>query len=83
VNQPIANAFKWLWRLPVKVAILLVRFYQLAISPMLGSHCRFHPTCSAYFIQAVEKYGFVVGTARGLARIARCNPWCEGGHDPP
>ena len=83
MNRLIANTFKWLWRLPAMVAILLVRFYQLAISPMLGSNCRFHPSCSAYFIQAVQKYGFISGTARGLYRILRCNPWVEGGHDPP
>jgi putative membrane protein insertion efficiency factor len=83
VNGPIAKILKWLWQLPGLLAILLVRFYQLAISPMLGSNCRFTPTCSAYFIQSVQKYGFIRGTIRGLYRIARCNPWCDGGHDPP
>jgi len=83
MNSSVANVFKWIWRLPRLLVILLVRFYQLAISPMLGSNCRFHPTCSAYFIEAVNKYGFVRGTARGVVRIARCNPWFEGGHDPP
>lgn len=86
MNEWIANFAKsalWIWRLPGQLMILVVRFYQLAISPMLGSNCRFQPTCSAYFIQAVQKYGFVSGTARDLYRIARCNPWCDCGHDPP
>ncbi len=83
MNQRIANSARWVWRLPGQLVILLVRFYQLAISPLLGSNCRFQPTCSAYFIQAVEKYGFVSGSVRGLYRILRCNPWFEGGHDPP
>ena len=86
MKELIANFAKsalWVWRLPGQLMILVVRFYQLAISPMLGSNCRFQPTCSAYFIQAIQKYGFIAGSARGLYRILRCNPWFDGGHDPP
>ena len=57
--------------------------YQKTLSPLLGRHCRFTPTCSAYFRQSVEKYGAVRGGLRGLARICRCHPWSRGGFDPP
>jgi putative membrane protein insertion efficiency factor len=63
--------------------IQIVRFYKFAISPMLGNHCRFHPTCSQYFILAVRKYGALRGTALGVGRILRCHPFCRGGVDFP
>ncbi len=61
----------------------MVRFYQRAISPLLGSNCRFSPTCSQYTIEAIEKYGVVRGTWKGVKRIARCHPFSHGGYDPP
>lgn len=70
-------------QLPARGLILGVRFYQVFIGPLLGKHCRFTPSCSVYFIEAVEKYGAIRGSWKGLCRIGRCNPWCEGGHDPP
>ena len=73
----------WIYRLPGLAAILLVRVYQKVISPLLGPNCRFTPTCSEYFIQAVQKHGFIIGTAKGLRRISRCHPWNPGGYDPP
>ena len=73
----------WIYRLPRLAAILSVRVYQKVISPLLGPNCRFTPTCSEYFIQAVQKHGFIIGTAKGLCRISRCHPWNPGGHDPP
>ncbi|MBN1912490.1 MAG: membrane protein insertion efficiency factor YidD [Pirellulales bacterium] len=73
----------WLRRLPGRVVIGLIRLYQRWISPMLGPHCRFEPTCSEYFILAVRKYGLVRGSARGVWRILRCHPWSRGGDDPP
>ncbi len=57
--------------------------YQKLISPMIGPHCRYHPTCSEYFIQAVHKYGVLFGTWKGICRILRCHPWHPGGDDPP
>lgn len=69
--------------LPSATAILLVRCYQLLLSPMLGRTCRFHPSCSQYYIAAVTKYGLVAGTWRGIGRILRCHPWNPGGYDPP
>lgn len=77
------NVGRWLWRLPTRAVILTVRFYQLAISPWLGQNCRFIPSCSAYMIEAVEKYGAVRGVLKGLARIGRCHPFHPGGYDPP
>lgn len=68
--------FRWLLVLPV-------RFYQVAIGPLLPKVCRFHPSCSDYFIQAVEKHGAVRGAIKGVRRICRCHPWNRGGYDPP
>jgi len=68
---------------PGRVLIGLVVAYQWLVSPMLGRHCRFEPSCSRYFIEAVRKYGVVRGTCRGIWRICRCNPWHPGGYDPP
>ncbi|MEQ1828418.1 MAG: membrane protein insertion efficiency factor YidD [Pirellula sp.] len=65
------------------VLIGLVRFYQRAISPLLGSNCRFTPTCSQYMIEAVEKYGVIRGGFKGVLRICRCHPFRKGGYDPP
>lgn len=63
--------------------IALVRFYQQAISPMLGKNCRYEPSCSQYFILAVKKYGPIRGGFKGFCRILRCNPFFEGGEDWP
>ena len=68
---------------PSRILIGLVRLYQIFLSPLLGRHCRFHPTCSNYYIQAVQKYGPLQGSLRGLWRICRCNPFHPGGEDPP
>ncbi|MFN9541336.1 MAG: membrane protein insertion efficiency factor YidD, partial [Planctomycetota bacterium] len=72
-----------LWELPRRLLIALVRFYQLAISPLFGPKCRFTPSCSQYFIEAVQKYGAVRGSWRGLRRICRCHPLGGSGFDPP
>jgi uncharacterized protein len=63
--------------------VLPVRFYQLVIGPMLPKVCRFQPSCSDYFIQAVEKYGPMRGSIKGVCRICRCHPWGRSGYDPP
>lgn len=63
--------------------IAMVRFYQRAISPLLGSNCRFSPTCSQYTVDAIEKYGAIRGVLKGVKRIARCHPFSKGGYDPP
>jgi putative membrane protein insertion efficiency factor len=81
--NPIRSALFGLLRLPAAALIALVRVYQWLVSPILGPHCRFEPTCSAYFIEAVRKYGVVRGAWRGILRICRCHPWNPGGYDPP
>ena len=60
-----------------------VRTYQVCIRPILPSVCRFEPSCSEYFIEAVRKYGPFRGAYRGVRRICRCHPWNPGGYDPP
>jgi putative membrane protein insertion efficiency factor len=62
--------------------IWMVRVYQACLSPYLGRHCKHYPTCSHYFIQAVQKHGPFRGTWKGLCRIARCHPFSRGGYDP-
>ena len=69
--------------IPSAILIGGVRFYQRMISPLLGANCRFQPTCSAYFIEAVKKYGAFRGSLKGAWRICRCHPWSAGGFDPP
>jgi putative membrane protein insertion efficiency factor len=64
------------------VLILLIRSYQVAISPLLPPACRYYPSCSAYAIEAVERHGAGRGTWLALRRIARCNPFRPGGFDP-
>jgi uncharacterized protein len=87
MSNPAVNRLRaflaFLVALPGHAVILLVRFYQTWISPMLAPRCRFEPTCSEYFILAVRKYGAIRGTLRGVWRICRCNPWRPGGFDPP
>jgi putative membrane protein insertion efficiency factor len=62
--------------------IALVKGYRLLLSPWLGSACRFTPTCSVYSLEALQQHGAAAGTYLTLARIGRCHPWCQGGHDP-
>ena len=62
--------------------VLLIKFYQWAISPLLGGQCRFTPTCSHYSLEAFQKYGFFKGLWLAVKRIARCNPWGGKGYDP-
>jgi putative membrane protein insertion efficiency factor len=61
---------------------LLVRAYQLVISPVLGPSCRFTPTCSAYAIEALAKHGAIKGSWLSLRRLMRCHPWGGMGFDP-
>lgn len=65
-----------------KAMIAMIRFYQKFISPLFPPVCRFYPTCSTYFIQALEKYGVFKGSLLGIKRILRCNPFNPGGYDP-
>ncbi|MDY3051909.1 MAG: membrane protein insertion efficiency factor YidD [Ndongobacter sp.] len=66
-----------------RLAILLIRFYQFALSPMLGhGKCRYQPTCSQYALEAFHKHRFFTALALTVWRVLRCNPFSKGGHDP-
>jgi putative membrane protein insertion efficiency factor len=65
-----------------RLVILLVRVYQYLISPMLGPHCRFYPTCSHYAVEAIGRHGVGRGGLLALRRLSRCHPWHSGGCDP-
>lgn len=72
------RVLRWLaWPL-----VLLVKLYRLTLSPFVGQHCRFTPTCSQYAIEALETHGAVRGSYLTAHRLCRCHPWCEGGYDP-
>lgn len=60
----------------------LIHFYRWFISPLLGPNCRFHPTCSAYALESIERHGAFGGSWLAARRICRCHPWNEGGYDP-
>ena len=64
------------------VLIALMRFYRYAISPMLERNCRFHPTCSEYAIEALERHGALRGGWMAAKRVGRCHPFNSGGYDP-
>ena len=64
-----------------KILILFIRAYQYLISPLLGAHCRFYPTCSSYAQTAVERYGVIRGSWLAVRRLSRCHPWNAGGVD--
>lgn len=70
---------------PSRVLGMLIRAYQLAISPLLGQNCRFYPTCSNYALQAVAEHGAAKGSLLAARRICKCHPWHPGGVDlvPP
>jgi uncharacterized protein len=68
--------------LPSRLAVVVIRFYQMAISPALPRSCRFTPSCSNYALQAYHKYPILKATYLSAWRILRCNPFCKGGYDP-
>jgi len=77
------NVVHQLKLLPSQLLIAAVRVYQWLLRPIFGNRCRFYPSCSEYFILAVQKYGAVSGSLRGIWRILRCHPFHQGGYDPP
>ena len=66
----------------VRAALAPIRLYQRVISPALPRRCKYHPTCSAYAVEAVQSYGLIRGTVLALWRLLRCNPLSHGGYDP-
>lgn len=65
-----------------KIFLTLIRIYQQMISPWLGAHCRFYPSCSEYGFEVIEKQGFIQGVQRLTARFLKCHPLHPGGWDP-
>lgn len=81
-GRPLGRIADALSRITSALLVFLVRFYQFAISPLLIGNCRFVPTCSQYFIEAVRRHGPIRGTSLGLRRVLRCHPFGKGGIDP-
>jgi putative membrane protein insertion efficiency factor len=73
---------KKITQLPAKFLILLIRIYQVTLSPFIGRNCRYTPTCSNYGIEAIRKYGAIKGGWLTIKRILSCNPWGGSGYDP-
>ena len=65
-----------------KLLIAIIKVYKVAISPFIGRHCRFQPTCSSYAIEAIDKHGLLRGGWLAVKQIGRCHPWNVGGYDP-
>ena len=90
VGRALASAWRgvvWVWdhSLGFVLTWLLVgviRGYQVAISPLLPPSCRFHPSCSAYAVEAIQRHGAFKGGWLALRRIGRCHPWGKSGYDP-
>ena len=64
------------------LAVGLITLYQKIISPFLGPHCRFHPSCSKYALEAISTFGFFRGVQKSLTRLLKCQPFAPGGYDP-
>lgn len=78
-----SRALHFVLQVPAWTLIGVVKVYQRTLSYVIGGQCRFTPTCSTYFIEAVQKYGAIRGSWRGVRRIGRCHPFNPGGDDPP
>ena len=76
------EAYKFLINILAVPFILLIKIYQLLISPLFPSSCRYNPTCSYYMLGALKKYGLLKGGWLGIKRISRCHPWGGSGYDP-
>ena len=64
------------------ILVIPIKLYQILISPLIGPNCRYHPTCSQYSIEAINKHGPFKGTWLAIKRISSCHPWGGSGHDP-
>ncbi len=82
-NKTILQKFIFIILLPILIIErVFVYFYKFCISPLLPKSCRYEPSCSTYFLQALDEYGAIKGAILGIKRIFRCNPWSKGGFDP-
>jgi putative membrane protein insertion efficiency factor len=71
----VSARLRWLFVLPIRV-------YQRLVSPFIGQHCKYYPSCSEYAVQAVQRFGILRGIVLAGWRLLRCNPWSSGGYDP-
>ena len=62
--------------------VLLIKIYQIIISPVIGGNCRFNPTCSNYAVESLKKHGLIIGLYYSIMRISKCHPWGKTGNDP-
>ena len=69
-------------KIAIAPLLVLIYFYKMVLSPLMPSSCRFQPTCSSYFIEALKIHGPFTGTFLGVKRIASCHPWGKNGYDP-
>lgn len=76
------KVYRQIMELLKKIFLLLIRFYQVGISPFIGPRCRFQPTCSQYAIIAINRYGVGKGTYLAVRRLLKCHPFHKGGYDP-
>ena len=74
--------FKWIDQLFKFSSLLIINIYRTLISPLIGSNCRFNPTCSQYALEAYGRYTFLKATGLVFKRILKCHPYSSGGHDP-
>jgi putative membrane protein insertion efficiency factor len=65
-----------------RIAVAPILVYRKVLSPLLGPRCRYYPSCSAYAVEAIERYGILRGVVLAVWRVLRCNPWSHGGIDP-
>ncbi|MFT4122995.1 MAG: membrane protein insertion efficiency factor YidD [Microbacteriaceae bacterium] len=75
------RAALFLLLLPRNLCVLVLRGYRAVISPLYGEVCRYHPSCSRYALEAIQRHGLVLGLVLGTRRIGRCHPWAAGGVD--
>ena len=83
VTTTLTAILRWPSRIITFLLIMIIRVYQVTLSPLLGPACRFEPTCSRYMVESLRKYGVLKGLSRGLRRVSKCHPWNPGGYDPP
>ncbi len=81
-KEIVRNVFRFILKLMAFPFILIIKMYQLLISPILPANCRYQPTCSHYTVEALKKYGIFKGGWLGIKRISRCHPWGKSGYDP-
>jgi len=65
------------------LVLILIRTYKALLSPLMGQHCRFYPSCSTYALTAIQKHGLLAGSAKSIKRLLNCHPWNHGGVDLP